>query len=61
MKKIKRYNSFLESHQTEESVLGYTYAEMICKKFGITGRVKLLANLYKNDLVEIVLPAIEKS
>jgi hypothetical protein len=35
MKKIKRYNSFLESHQTEESVFGYTYAEMICKKFGI--------------------------
>jgi DNA-binding CsgD family transcriptional regulator len=37
-----------------------THIKNICKKFNVTGRVKLLANLYKNDLVEIILPTIEK-
>ena len=37
-----------------------THIKNICKKFGETGRVKLLAALYKNDLVEIILPTIEK-
>ena len=38
-----------------------THIKNICKKFGETGRVKLLAALYKNDLVEIRLPAIQKN
>jgi DNA-binding CsgD family transcriptional regulator len=37
-----------------------THIKNISKKFGLTGRVKLLAALYKNDLVEIVLPTIEQ-
>ena len=37
-----------------------THIRNICKKFGETGRVKLLAALYKNDLVKIIIPAIEK-
>ena len=35
-----------------------THLRNICKKLSISGRVKLLAALYKNDLVEIVLPDI---
>ena len=35
-----------------------THLRNICKKIGVSGRVKLLAALYKNDLVEIVLPDI---
>ena len=38
-----------------------THLRNICKKFSVSGRVKLLAALYKNDLVEIDLPAIYKS
>jgi DNA-binding CsgD family transcriptional regulator len=38
-----------------------THIKNISKKFGIKGRVKLLAALYKNDLVEIVLPTVENS
>jgi DNA-binding CsgD family transcriptional regulator len=35
-----------------------THLRNICKKFKVSGRVKLLVALYKNDLVEIVLPSI---
>jgi DNA-binding CsgD family transcriptional regulator len=35
-----------------------THLRNIYKKIGVSGRVKLLAALYKNDLVEIVLPEI---
>jgi DNA-binding CsgD family transcriptional regulator len=35
-----------------------THLRNICKKISISGRVKLLAALYKNDLVEIVLPGV---
>ena len=35
-----------------------THLRNICKKIGVAGRVKLLAALYKNDLVEIVLPGV---
>ena len=38
-----------------------THLRNICKKFSVSGRVKLLAALYKNDLVEIDLPVIYKS
>ena len=38
-----------------------THLRNICNKFSISGRIKLLAALYKNDLVEIDLPAIYKS
>ena len=38
-----------------------THLRNICKKFSVSGRVKLLAALYKNDLIEIELPAIYKS
>jgi DNA-binding CsgD family transcriptional regulator len=38
-----------------------THLRNICKKLSISGRVKLLAALYKNDLVEIVLPDIYNS
>jgi DNA-binding CsgD family transcriptional regulator len=37
-----------------------THLTNICKKFKTSPRIKLLANLYKNDLVQIVLPAIEQ-
>jgi DNA-binding CsgD family transcriptional regulator len=38
-----------------------THVRNICKKIGVAGRVKLLAALYKNDLVEIILPDIYHS
>ena len=38
-----------------------THIRNICKKLSVSGRVKLLAALYKNDLVEIVLPDISYS
>ena len=38
-----------------------THLRNIYKKIGVAGRVKLLAALYKNDLVEIVLPGIYHS
>ena len=38
-----------------------THLRNIYKKIGVSGRVKLLAALYKNDLVEIVLPDIYHS
>jgi len=38
-----------------------THLRNIHKKIGVASRVKLLAALYKNDLVEIVLPGIYDS
>ena len=38
-----------------------THVRNICKKIGVSGRTKLLATLYKNDLVEIILPGISYS
>ena len=38
-----------------------THLRNICKKIDVSSRTKLLAALYKNDLVEIVLPGIYHS
>jgi DNA-binding CsgD family transcriptional regulator len=38
-----------------------THVRNICKKIGVSSRTKLLATLYRNDLVEIVLPGIYHS
>jgi DNA-binding CsgD family transcriptional regulator len=35
-----------------------THLRNICKKIDVSSRTKLLANLYKNELVEIVLPGV---
>lgn len=35
-----------------------THLRNICKKIDVSSRTKLLATLYKNDLVEIVLPEV---